>query len=206
VERILPTIPLHEHIFIEAGTPYIKKEGLNGIRRISRLWKGFIVADLKTVDGAEEEVYMAAKSGAHAVTALGLAPIETLDFFTKTCKKWGVYSMIDMIGTQNPLRKLTPLKIKPDVVIIHKGRDEEVNPRNIISYKDINKISSKYDVLISVAGGLDSENLHKAYFNGANIAVLNIVGEQDFNRGLSEGSNFRTLIPDLLTQTKIQSH
>ncbi len=149
---------------------------------------------------------MAAKTGAHAVTALGLAPIETLDFFTKTCKKWGVYSMIDMIGTQNPLRKLTPLKIKPDVVIIHKGRDEEVNPRNIISYKDINKISSKYDVLISVAGGLDSRNLHKVYLNGANIAVLNIVNEQDFNRGLPESSNFRNLIPDLLTQTKIQSH
>jgi 3-keto-L-gulonate-6-phosphate decarboxylase len=148
---------------------------------------------------------MASRAGANAVTALGLAPIETLDFFTKTCRKWEVYSMIDMLGMENPLSKLTRMSSKPDIVIIHKGRDEEINPRNIIRYKDINKISSKYDVLISVAGGIDQNNIHKAFFNGAHIAVLNVVNDQDFNRGLPRSSNFGTLIPHILKQTKIQS-
>ena len=47
VERILPQIEEDERIFIEAGTPFIKKEGMQGIQRISQLWKGIIVADVK---------------------------------------------------------------------------------------------------------------------------------------------------------------
>jgi len=59
VIRILPTIPQDERIFIEAGTPFIKKEGMKGIEVISRLWEGIIVADLKTSDGAIDEVHIA---------------------------------------------------------------------------------------------------------------------------------------------------
>jgi hypothetical protein len=38
-----------------------------------------------------------------------------------------------------------------------------------------NKVRSKYDVLISDAGGLEPNNVRNAYFNDANIAILNIV-------------------------------
>ena len=200
VLRILPQIPYDPRLIIEAGTPYIKQEGIAGIRLIRRLWRGLVVADLKVTDGANEEVRLAYSVGANAVTAAGTAPGETLDFFNEVCEQFGILSMIDMLGQENPLKKLMPLKYKPKAVVIHKGRDEEANPRSIIRYKDINKVRSKYGVLISVAGGLNQDSVRKAYFNGADIAVVNIVKSLDENEGLVDTINFRSIIPSMLKE------
>ncbi|MFX1280060.1 MAG: orotidine 5'-phosphate decarboxylase / HUMPS family protein [Promethearchaeota archaeon] len=203
VLRILPQILYDPRIIIEAGTPYIKQAGIDGIRLIRRYWPGLIVADLKVTDGAYEEVRFAYNAGANAVTATGNAPNDTLDFFNETCDRFGIFSMIDMLGQNDPLRKILQLKYKPNAVVIHKGRDEEVNPRNIIRYKDINKVRSKYNVLISVAGGLNQNSVRKAYFNGADIAVLNIVKPNDRNKGLIDILNFRAIIPSILKEVGI---
>jgi bifunctional enzyme Fae/Hps len=200
VYNILPQIPYDPRIIIEAGTPYIKREGVAGIRLIRRLWRGLVVADLKVTDGAHEEVQFAYSAGVNAVTAAGTAPGETLDFFNQVCDQYGILSMIDMLGQENPLRKLLPLKYKPKAVVIHKGRDEEANPRSIIRYKDINKVRSKYGVLISVAGGLNQDSVRKAYFNGADIAIVNIVKPSDENVGLINTTNFRSVIPLMLKE------
>jgi len=200
VLRILPQIPYDPRLIIEAGTPYIKREGIAGISLIRRLWRGLVVADLKVTDGANEEVRLAYSVGANAVTAAGTAPEETLDFFDEVCEQYGILSMIDMLGQENPLRKLMPLKYKPKAVVIHKGRDEEANPRSIIRYKDINKVRSKYGVLISVAGGLNQDSVRKAYFNGADIAIVNIVKTSDVNIGLVDTTNFRSIIPLMLKE------
>ncbi len=200
VRRILPQIPQDSRIIIEAGTPYIKRTGMAGVHLIRRYWKGLVVADIKVTDGAAPEVIFSAAAGANAATVMGSAPVETLDFFIQFCTKHGMFSMIDMLGVDNPLRKMLPMKHKPDVVVIHKGRDEETNKSNIIRYKDIVKIRSKYDALIAVAGGLEPDDVRRAYFNGADIAILNVVGANDPNAGLHENENFRQLIPAILAE------
>lgn len=203
VYRVLPQIPRDPRIIIEAGTPYCKFEGMAGVRLIRSLWDGLVVADLKVTDGAREEVHFAARAGANAVTAMGSAPTETLDFFNKTCAEMKIYSMVDMLGVINPLKKLTPLKYKPDFVVIHKGRDEESSKTKIIRYKDINKIKSKYNSYISVAGGLKQETVRSAYFNGADVAILNVIQPYDPNEGLINTANFKTLIPEILKDVGI---
>ncbi|MFX0074585.1 MAG: orotidine 5'-phosphate decarboxylase / HUMPS family protein [Candidatus Hermodarchaeota archaeon] len=200
VLRILPTIPFDPRIIIEAGTPYIKREGMDGVRLIRRIWRGLVVADMKVTDGAHEEVQFAYHAGANAITAAGTAPEETLDFFNEVCDQFGMLSMIDMLGQENPLGKLLPLKYKPKAVVIHKGRDEEANPRSIIRYKDINKVRSKYGVFISIAGGFDHTSVRKAYFNGADIAIVNIVKSSDVNVGIVNTLNFRAIIPNMLKE------
>lgn len=200
VLRILPQIPYDPRIIIEAGTPYIKREGINGIRLIRNKWRGLLVADLKVFDGADEEVRFAYNTGADAVTASGNAPDETLDSFNEICERLGILSMVDMLGQDNPLKKILNLKFKPRAVVIHKGRDEEINPRNIIRYKDINKVRSKYNVLISIAGGLNQNSVRRAYFNGADIAILNIVKTTDRNVGLFDILNFKAIIPSILKE------
>ena len=200
VHRILPQIPYDPRIIIEAGTPYIKRTGIAGVHLIRRMWRGMVVADVKVTDGAAEEVMFSAAAGANAATVMGSAPVETLDFFVRFCKKHNIYSMIDMLGVINPLHKMHPMKTKPDVIVIHKGRDEESNKQRIIRYKDIAKIRSKYDSLISVAGGLNHENVRKAYFNGADIAILNVTAPNDPNEGLPDRTNFRNLVPMILNE------
>jgi len=200
VKQVLPQIPYDQRIFIEAGTPYIKQYGMPGVSLIRKYWRGIIVADLKVTDGAIREIQYAARAGANAVTVMGSAPVETLDFFNEYCTKLGVYSMIDMLGVINPLRKMLPLRHKPDFVVIHKGRDEETNARSIIRYKDISKIRSKHDTFISVAGGLDHTNVRKTYFNGADVAILNITTSADPNNGILDSSDFRQLVSSILTE------
>lgn len=200
VEKILPQIEYDSRIIIEAGTPYIKLEGMDGVRLIREYWPGIVVADLKVTDGAVGEVLFASAAGASAATVMGSAPIETLNFFTEFCAQRNIYSMIDMLGVKDPLRKIMPMKHPPDFVVIHKGRDEESNKQKIIRYKDIAKIRSKFDLFVSVAGGLDINSVRSAYFNGADVAVLNIVSRGDPNDGLSETADFQELIPKLLDQ------
>ncbi len=200
VRKVLPKIAYDPRILIEAGTPYIKQYGMTGVNLIRKYWRGIVVADLKVTDGAVSEVQFAARAGANAVTVMGSAPVETLDFFNEYCSKLGIYSMIDMLGVVNPLRKLLPLRHKPNFVVIHKGRDEETNVRSIIRFKDISKIRSKYDTFISVAGGLEVNSVRKAYFNGADVAILNIISSGDPNTGILDNLDFRKIVPAILSE------
>ncbi len=183
--RIIQTLPRDSRILVEAGTPFIKREGYEGIRALASSWNGIVVADLKTMDGAEEEVRLAYNAGAKAATVLGSASKETIDLFIKRCSELGMHSMIDMIGVEEPLKTLLKLKQPPTVVVLHKGRDEETTRGKAIKYKHINKIRSKYDVLISAAGGIDLKEARSAIFNGANIVVVNVVSRTDPWTGIS---------------------
>lgn len=185
VRQILPKIPNAPNIFIEAGTPYIKREGINGIRLIRQLWSGVVVADMKIADGAMDEVIMARQAGANAITCLGSAPTPTLDLFIQTCKDNQMLSMIDLIGIKDPLTILRPLKKAADVVVLHRGRDEEMAKNKIIEYRHINRIHSKFPSLISVAGGVDLRESRSAIFNGANIVVANLVSPAGILTGIS---------------------
>ena len=89
VKKMISLLPVSEKIIIEAGTPFVKKYGLSGIRDIKYFWEqrldqpGYIVADLKCMDRGSTEVEAAMEAGASAVTCLGLAPVETINEFIK---------------------------------------------------------------------------------------------------------------------------
>ncbi|MBN2345380.1 MAG: hypothetical protein JXO51_03245 [Candidatus Aminicenantes bacterium] len=177
--RLLPQLPRSERILIEAGTPFIKREGLAGIGAIRGLWPGRLVADLKTVDGASREVEMVRAAGATAATVLGSSPRETLDLFVAACAAAGIDSMIDMLGVADPLRVLMGLRRPPGVVVLHLGRDEESTRGKMIQYRHVNRVRSKFDTLISAAGGVGLKEARSAIFNGANIVVVNLVRPED---------------------------
>jgi len=185
VRRVLPKIPSSPHILIEAGTPFIKREGMKGIAQMRALWKGPLVADMKTIDGAVGEVEMVHGLGVDGITVLGSAPTESLDFFISECKRRDMLAMIDMLGVQDPLSVLRPLNAPPDIVILHRGRDEENTRGKVIQYRHVNRIRSKYDVLISAAGGVDLKEARSAIFNGASIVVVNLVRPGDTWQGIS---------------------
>jgi len=198
VQRILPLIPPSPRIIIEAGTPYIKREGGQGIRAIRERWGGLVVADLKIADGAQDELSMARRHGANATTALGNAPTETLDLFVTHCRQLDMMSMIDMIGVKDPLNVLRPMKSPPAAVVMHRGRDEENTRGKMIQYRHVNRIRSKYDVRISAAGGIDLRESRSAIFNGANIVVVNFVQPGSLWTGISTSSDIPTIVHDYL--------
>src|SRR4030067_495327 len=80
-KQIIQRLPHNERIIVEAGTPLIKTYGWQGIRNICNWWRGYVVADMKTMDRGDTEVTLARQAGASGVIALGQAPVETLDTF-----------------------------------------------------------------------------------------------------------------------------
>lgn len=178
---IINCLPQSDRIILEAGTPLIKEYGMEAVRLIYN-WrkynsKGYdnpyVVADVKTMDRAETEVEMVKNSGASGVICLGTAPVETLNLFVKKCRELEIDSMIDMMNIDLPVKILRKLRYPPDVVILHRGVDEETfNKNKPIPYLQINKILSLYDVIISIAGGDTIREVQRAVFNGAKIVVV----------------------------------
>lgn len=182
---VIPRLPRSERILIEAGTPFIKREGMRGVSAIRGLWRGHVVADIKTSDGAAGEVEMVRQAGADAVTVLGNAPTETLELFVQQCEEMDLISIVDLLGVPDPLEVLRPMRTPPDVLVLHKGRDEETTRGKVIEYRHVNRIRSKYDANIAAAGGVDLDQARSAIFNGANIVVVNLVRPGDPWQGIS---------------------
>jgi len=137
------------------------------------IFSPYVVADLKCMDRGLREVEIALEGGANAAVALGHAPIETLDAFIENCKKSGLDSMIDMMNFEFPLNVLRQLKELPQVVILHRGVDEEsFNPEKEIPFHEIQRIKSNFDIMVAVAGGDTFEEARRAIFNDADIVVV----------------------------------
>lgn len=181
-QSIIYQLPVDQRIILEAGTPLIKSFGQNAIRFVADLWSArtfgsgifpYVVADMKCQDRGVAEVRIAKSAGASAITVNGNAPLETVNSLILECEKAGLDSMVDMMNVEQPFKLLRKLKKLPDVVILHRGVDEETfNKDKPIPYQQINKIRSGYDVLIAVAGGDTVREVQRAIFNDANIVVV----------------------------------
>lgn len=195
---VVSYIPKGDHIIIEAGTPLIKREGIQVVGAMARYWSGQICADMKIIDGAYEEVMMAVEEGATSVTAMGTTSNESLKLFVNTCKQNKITSIIDMMNNINPLRTIWKSGVIPDAVFIHRGRDEENAFGKIIQYKDIAKIKGKYDIKLGAAGGIDKKELQSAIFNNSDIVVVNIVPPGKSWKGIVFNAEFKTTLDQFL--------
>ncbi len=178
-EEIISQLPSSDRIIIEAGTPLIKAYGADGIRRLKDAWQyqaqtiAYVVADTKCMDRGKTEVEIALSGGASAATVLGAAPVETINYFISSCEELGLDSMVDMMGVDQPIKVLRKLRKMPNVVILHRGVDEEAFDKNKpIPYLQINKIRSSFNTMISIAGGDNTREVQRAIFNDANIVVV----------------------------------
>lgn len=183
---ILQRLPASDRIILEAGTPLVKKYGTGIVHELRAFAKdSFIVADLKTLDVGQVEVDVAFEETADAVVASGLASKETVDKFIYEAKRLGVYSVVDMMDVSDPLRVLGTYKQPPDVVIIHRGIDEEKGggPRwSLVG--EIKKAVKEGKTLVAVAGGIEPSNLKSALDAQADIVIVGryITQSRDVNR------------------------
>ena len=85
--------------WLEAGTPFILAEGLNGVKNLRERFPGVpIVADLKTMDGGYLEAEMMAKAGATHVVVMARAHEETIKCVVQAGRDFGVKVMGDNLG------------------------------------------------------------------------------------------------------------
>jgi bifunctional enzyme Fae/Hps len=191
MKTIVGEIPKSDRIILEVGTPLIKKHGIDVMSQLRLLDRDmFMIADFKTLDIGKVEVDLAFERTADAVTASGLASVETLDAFIYETKKLGIYAVADMMGVENPVAKLHSLKELPDIVLVHRGIDVEKKGGSV-RWDQIQAIKSAFKdkkLLVAVAGGITPETARDAINAGADIIVVGryVTQSRDVKRAVRE--------------------
>lgn len=176
MERVVKELPRNDHLIIEAGTPLIKRYGVDIVGKIKEIKpETFVVADLKTLDTGNLEARMVADSGADAVVISGLAPLRTIEKAIAEAKKTGIYAALDMLNVASPIDLLSELSVgglMPDVVELHRAIDvEELGTQHAWgNIEEIKRIGGK--MLVAVAGGIREENAPEAIKGGADILII----------------------------------
>jgi len=156
--------------WIEAGTPLIKSEGMDALRKLKAAFPGrVILADMKTVDTGAMEVEMAAKAGADIVILLGSADDSTIQDAIRSARKYGVKIMADLISAGSPVKRAKELaELGIDYINIHVGIDQQMMGEDPLSILK----SLKINVPIAVAGGIDAKSAAEAVLSGAGIIIV----------------------------------
>jgi bifunctional enzyme Fae/Hps len=189
-KRIIEQLPGSDRIILEVGTPLIKRYGtrvINDLRQVNR--DMFVVADLKTLDVGKVEVDIAYDETADAVVAAGLAPAETLDAFVHEAKRLGIYAIVDMLNVEDPLKKLKTIKEFPDVVILHRGIDQETGRTlGLELIKELRQTFKEKKFLVAIAGGVIPETAKEALQKGADIIIVGryVTQSKDIERSVRD--------------------
>jgi bifunctional enzyme Fae/Hps len=188
VATVLKDLPQNDHLIIEAGTPLIKKFGLGVISELRKLRpNAFIIADMKILDTGNLEARMAADASADAVVVSGLAPVSTMEKAIAEARKVGIYSVVDMLNVQNPAKVIEKLKVKPDIVELHRAIDTEDTAH---AWGDISAIKKAAGgkLLVATAGGVRVNVVKDALKAGADILVVGraITASKDIKHSADE--------------------
>ena len=173
VEGIIRALPRSDAIIIEAGTPLIKRYGVEVVQKIHQLRpETVVVADLKTLDTGNLEARMAGDATADVIGFSGLAPLKTMEKFIEECRKVGALSLMDTLNVPDPVAVLKKLKVKPDIVELHRAIDvEQTQESEWGSIAEIKRICGE-KTLVAVAGGIRVERVKEALASGADILVV----------------------------------
>ena len=165
--------------WLEAGTPLIIAEGMNGVRALRQRFPGVpIVADLKTMDGGWLEAELMAKAGATHVVVMARAHEETIKVVVKAGKDFGVGVMGDNMACPDMVAGAKMLEeLGCDYVIHHIGYDERrgiaARGQRMPSPLDqLRQVVRAVSVPVQAVGGLTTEQAVRTPEYGAPLVVL----------------------------------
>ncbi|MFP4002078.1 MAG: 3-hexulose-6-phosphate synthase [Thermoplasmata archaeon] len=157
---------------IEVGTPLIKSEGMDAVRKLREEFPDkTIVADMKTMDVGGVEVEMAAKAGADIIGVLGAADDETLKEGIRAARNYDSEVFADLIRVEDQVKRAEEVtEVGADYIGVHIGIDAQMkgeDPADLVE-----KISEATTLPVAVAGGLNSETAPEMVEKGAKIIIV----------------------------------
>ncbi len=158
--------------WIEAGTPLIKSEGMDIVRKLKKAFPTHtIVADMKTIDVGGAEVEIAAKSGADVVVILGVSSDPTITEAIQSARQYGAKVMVDLFNVRNKGARAKEVeRMGADYVCIHVGVDEQMVGGTPIS--ELAAVAKATKLPIAAAGGINSETAPDVVKAGASIIIV----------------------------------
>ncbi|MCD6125967.1 MAG: orotidine 5'-phosphate decarboxylase [Thaumarchaeota archaeon] len=155
--RIAERISEINDIWLEAGTPLIKSEGIKAVKRLRELFPDkFIVADLKIADAGKVESELAAKAGADMVTVLGTSATETIQEVVETCREFGIKVMVDLMDLPDPLEHAEKFtQLGADALVYHVGYGKQRSGLRAVNFMEpIKELAARLKIPLAVAGGI----------------------------------------------------
>jgi 3-hexulose-6-phosphate synthase/6-phospho-3-hexuloisomerase len=165
--------------WLEAGTPMIIAEGMNGVRALrAEFPRAPIVADLKTMDGGWLEAEMMARAGATHVVVMERAHEHTIKAVVKAGRDFGIGVMGDNLAAPDMIAAARRLEdLGCDYVIHHIGYDERrgiaaAGARMPSPLDQLEEVVASVSVPVQAVGGLTIEQAMRTPEYGAPLVVL----------------------------------
>jgi 3-hexulose-6-phosphate synthase len=165
--------------WLEAGTPLIIAEGMNGVRALRKAFPDVpIVADLKTMDGGYLEAELMFKAGATHVVVMGQAQPETIELIVQAGRDFGVKVMGDNLGMPSHVEGAKRLaELGCDYIIHHIAYDVRTLRKQrglpfASPLDELKQIVKAVNVPVQAVGGLTIEQAMKTPEYGAPLVVL----------------------------------
>jgi 3-hexulose-6-phosphate synthase/6-phospho-3-hexuloisomerase len=165
--------------WLEAGTPLIIAEGMNGVRALRERFPNVpIVADLKTMDGGYLEAELMAQAGATHVVVMARAHEETIHCVVKAGRDLGIKVMGDNLGCEDMVAAARALRDWGcDFIVHHIGFDERRGiaargERMPSPLDQLREVVAAVDVPVQAVGGLTLEQAIRTPEYGAPLVVL----------------------------------
>jgi 3-hexulose-6-phosphate synthase / 6-phospho-3-hexuloisomerase len=158
--------------WLEVGTPLLKSEGMEAVRALRKAFPDRkIVCDTKTMDAGRAEMEMAAKSGANVAVVMGVAPDETIADAVQAGKNYGIEVAVDLMGFGDAAARAKQVAdLGVDIVCVHTPIDEQMTGK--VSFERVRAVAEAVDVVVAVAGGINSETAAGAVAAGASIVII----------------------------------
>lgn len=158
--------------WIEAGTPLIKSEGVEIVRRLKKAFPDrTIVADMKTIDVGGAEVEIAAKSGADVVVVLGLSSDPTITEAVLSARQYGAKIMVDLFNVKDKAARAKEAEgMGAAYVCVHVGVDEQMVGGSPLA--ELTGVADAVGIPVAAAGGINSESAADVLAAGASIVIV----------------------------------
>ncbi len=158
--------------WLEAGTPLIKSEGLNAVRRLHESFPSVpIVADMKIMDAGRLEVEVASKAGAKCTIVLGAASDSTIKECIAAGRNYGINIGVDLLGVKDYVNRAKEVESwGASYLNIHISIDDQMKGLN--PFGRLQEVASQVRIPVAVAGGINSENAPEAVKAGAQIIIV----------------------------------
>ncbi len=159
-------------VWLEAGTPLIKSEGLEIVRRLRAGYpEATLVADMKVMDAGRVEVEAAHKAGADLVIVMGAAADATVAECVETGRHLGVRIGCDLLGVADPVGRARQVEaLGVDLVNVHTPIDQQMTGE--LDFGPLTAVAAAVAVPVSCAGGINAANAGRAVAAGARIVVV----------------------------------
>ncbi|MBT3198371.1 MAG: bifunctional hexulose-6-phosphate synthase/ribonuclease regulator [Phycisphaerales bacterium] len=158
--------------YIEAGTPLIKSEGLDAVRRLRETFPNkTIIADMKTMDAGKIEAQAAANAGANIITVSGTASLSTIKECVEVGAHYGIEVAVDLLGVEDPVAFASQAgDLGVAWLDVHCPIDQQMSGQDPLAV--LKQVRGATDLILAVAGGINSETAALAVAAGADVVIV----------------------------------